>query len=142
MTDTKKILDFLDALTDATGESENQTPEEIKQELRDDGVEVDGMIDRLLNSVENISMKAKRQQLETAKHSRLQFEKNKPSLLNQFKDWTKEQVMERIRELADSPEKEVAFAYRELENKSDDDLRAILEDLEFTRLRQEQNDDD
>lgn len=37
----------LDALTDALGSSEGQSVEEVKEELREDGIDIDGALRRL-----------------------------------------------------------------------------------------------
>lgn len=55
----KSKLKFLDALTDALGDSEGQTPDEIIDELREEGVDVDGMLDRLNAFQKEISAIAK-----------------------------------------------------------------------------------
>ena len=52
-------LKFLDALTEALGTSEGQSTEEIKEELRNDGMDVDGILTRLKASQREISMAAK-----------------------------------------------------------------------------------
>ena len=38
---------FIDTLCDALGNSDDQTPDEIREELRSEGVDVDGMEKRL-----------------------------------------------------------------------------------------------
>lgn len=49
----------MDTLTDALGMSEGESVEEINEELRDDGIDVDGILIRLKRAQKNISMTAK-----------------------------------------------------------------------------------
>lgn len=50
---------ILDTPTDALGTSEGESAEEIKEELRDDGIDVDGILTRLKEAQKNISMSVK-----------------------------------------------------------------------------------
>lgn len=58
--DKKKFLKTLDVLADALGRSDNQNSEEIKDELREEGVEIDTIMEYLKNAQQSISMAAKR----------------------------------------------------------------------------------
>ena len=46
-TGKNKDIIFLDALAEAIGSSEDQTPDEIKAELREEGIDVENMLNRL-----------------------------------------------------------------------------------------------
>lgn len=52
-------LRTLDTLTEALGSSEGQSTEEIKEELRNDGIDVDGILLRLQDTQKRISKKSK-----------------------------------------------------------------------------------
>ena len=49
---------FVDALTDALGSSEEQSLEEVKEDLQDAGINVDASVRSLMESVKMISMTA------------------------------------------------------------------------------------
>ncbi len=134
----EKILSFLDALTDALGESEGVPKEDIIADLKDEGIDVDVALKRIQTMVEHASQKAKRQQLEIAREKRLALEAEKPARLTEFLDWTKEQTIEKISELIPSIGPLASVSYRELESKSQEDLAALLEDLITSKEMEEQ----
>jgi hypothetical protein len=136
-TDKAKYKDILDALTDALGNSEGQTLEEIKEELRADGIDVDAKIGRLLKAQQSISMAARRADLNRARDQRSEVEKRGESVFGRFQEWSRAQVLERFRELIKSGIPEAAVAYRDLETMETEDLKSILEDLELTAARRE-----
>ena len=55
----KDHLKILDTLTDALGRSEGESAEEIKEELRNDGIDVDGILTRLKAGQRDVSRRAK-----------------------------------------------------------------------------------
>ena len=130
--DKGKYMGILDALTDALGISEGQTPDEIKEELRSNGVDVDTKIGRLLKAQQSIAMADRRAALDRAREQRLEVEKTSEGVTGRFRDWSREQVFERFRELIQSGTPEAAVAYRDLEAMGTEDLKSILEDLELT----------
>ena len=127
--DKEKTISFFDTLTDALGDSEGVSREEIVAELKEEGIDVDASVKRILAMVENASKQAKRQQLEIAREQRLALESKKPTRLGEFLDWTKEQIIEKIHELLPTSGPLASVSYRELESKSQEDLAALLEDL-------------
>jgi hypothetical protein len=127
--DKEKIISFLDALTDALGDSGGMSKEDIIADLKEDGVDVDAAIKRIHQMVEHTSQKARRQQLDIAREQRLTFESKKPTRLGEFLGWTKEQIIEKINELILSSGPLASVSYRELESKSQEDLAALLGDL-------------
>lgn len=135
--DRKKQLDILDALTDALGRSDSQSTEEIKEELRDDGIDVDGALNRLIMAQKNIAMAAKRSVLNTAREKRLKLAEQGHKFIGRFKDWTKEEIVARIKELGGP---EAGFAYRDLESMGADEMASLLEDLEMTKARSREDD--
>jgi hypothetical protein len=134
----EKILSFLDALSDALGESEGVSKEDIIADLKDEGIDVDVALKRIQTMVERASQKARRQQLEIAREKRLALEAEKPTRLANFLDWTKEQILEKISELIPSSGRLGSVSYRELESKSLGDLVALLEDLIAAKEMEEQ----
>ena len=53
----KKFI-LLDALTDALGRSEGQSLNEVKEDLQDEGIDVEASVKSLMESVKMISMTA------------------------------------------------------------------------------------
>lgn len=123
----REHLKILDTLTNALGRGEGESAEEIKEELRDDGIDVDGILTRLKDTQKNISMAAKRSALDRAKEKRLKSKQRSSNIIETVRDWTKEQILERIKEIGAA---EAKFAYRDLEDMSPENLASILEDLE------------
>jgi len=128
--DRKKYLKTLDTLTDALGRSEGQSVDEVKVELRDEGVDVDATLTRLKNVQQHISMVAKRSVLDTAREKRLKLVKKGHEFIGRFSDWTRDQIIERIKELSGP---EAGLAYRDLEAMGTEEMASILEDLEMAR---------
>ncbi|MCF8146260.1 MAG: hypothetical protein K9N21_20325 [Deltaproteobacteria bacterium] len=120
----------MDALTDALGMSEGMSAEEIKADMRDQGIDVDAALARLKRARLSISMAAKRSVLDTAMEKRLKLAEKGHEFIGKFSNWTRDQLIERIRELS---EPDFGFAYRDLENIGTDEMVSILEDLEMAR---------
>jgi hypothetical protein len=137
----EKILSFFDTLTDSLGESEGMSREDIIADLKEEGIEVDASIKRIQMMVEQASLKARRQQLDIAREKRLALETERParlaSFLNWTKDWTKEQIIEKICELAHSKTLQPTVSYRELQSKNLEDLAALYDDLINTKEMEE-----
>jgi biotin operon repressor len=136
--DKTNYLNTLDTLTDALGMSEGQSIEEIKEELRSDGIDVDGAMGRLKMAQNSISKAAKRTTLDTARKKRLKLVEGGHEFIGRFKDWTKEQIMDRIKEIGGP---EAGLAYRSLETMGTEEIALILEDLEMTNARTREEDD-
>lgn len=128
--DKEKYLRTMDALTDALGMSEGMSAEEIKADMRDQGIDVDAALARLKRARLSISMAAKRSVLDTAMEKRLKLAEKGHEFIGKFSNWTRDQLIERIRELS---EPDFGFAYRDLENIGTDEMVSILEDLEMAR---------
>jgi len=138
-TNRKKYLKTLDTLTDALGRSEGQSVDEVKAELRDEGIDVEAALTRLKNVQQHISMVAKRSVLDTAREKRLKLVEKGHEFIGKFSDWTRDQIIERIKELS-SPE--AGLAYRDLEAMGTEEMASILEDLEMAhRSAMEESDD-
>ncbi|MCI5115091.1 MAG: hypothetical protein D3920_10575 [Candidatus Electrothrix sp. AW2] len=135
----REYLKVLDTLTDALGRSEGESAEEIKEELRNDGIDVDGILTRLKDAQKNISMEAKRSALDRAREKRLNSNQRSFNIIGQFSNWTKEQLIKRI--ISEIGAAEARFAYRDLENMSPENLASILEDLETINTNNPQEDE-
>jgi biotin operon repressor len=134
----EKHMAILDALTDAMGRSEGQSPEEIKQELREEGIDVDSAMDQLKRIQQNISMAAKRHALKSAREKRLDLEKKHHEIIGKFKNWSRDEILKRIKELIESSGTIVGMAHRDLESSDTEDILSLLEDLEMAHYRRDQ----
>lgn len=135
--DSKKYLEILDTLTDALGRSDEQSTEEVIEDIRDEGIDADAALARLKKVQLSISMKAKRAALDSAREKRIKLDEKGHSFIGKFKDWTEDQIMERIKVLSGP---EAGFAYRDLEAMGKEEMVSILEDLEMAhRSTMEEN---
>jgi len=137
-----KYIKLLDTLTDAMGDSEEQTPDEIRKELCELGFDIDGAEARLMKFQQEVSMSTKRQALEDA---RIKREKLRPigrEVAERLRDWSREQILDRIKELLGTYPAMTSVSYRDLEEKKDEDIRTMLEDLETALLITEDDKDD
>ena len=130
--DKKKYMKTMDALSDALGRSEGQTVEDIKDELLDSGIDVDSALERLKKAQLSISMAAKRLALDAARDKRLELVQKGREFIGKFSDWSKDQIMARIKELSGP---EGGLAYRDLDAMGTEEIISILEDLEMAHYR-------
>jgi hypothetical protein len=127
----KKNLVLVDALTDVLGRSEDQSLEEVKEELHEEGVDVEATLRGLLTFREEVSRAARRERLEAARERRQQMDVARSGLMGRFRDWTKERAISRIQEIIASQRMAPTVSYRDLESQSKEDLISLLEDLEI-----------
>lgn len=132
---------FIDTLTDALGRSNEQSIDEVKKDLQNDGIDVEKTVKKLINMVQEISMTAKREQLDVAREKREKRESKKSFFANKFAEWNKEKVIAKIKEIASSLGTDVSIAYRDLDSKNTEDLKSLLEDMEMTKDQCEQEKD-
>jgi hypothetical protein len=137
-----KYIKLLDTLTDAMGESEDQTPDEIREELREVGFDIDGAEARLMKFQQEIAMSTKRQALEDARIKREKLRPIRQEVTERLKDWSREQILDKIKELLGNYPSMASVSYRDLEEKKDEDIRTLLEDLETALLISEDDNKD
>lgn len=134
-----QYLRILDTLTDAFGDNEGQTNDEIRENLRQEGFNIETIEGDLMELQNDVAMAAKRQVLDEA---RLKQEKNQSmnqAVLEKIKRLSYQQVLERIKKLT-SIYPDLAISYRQIEEKKSEDLRTLLEDLERALLISEGDD--
>ena len=139
--DKEKYLEIFDTLSDALGRSEGQSVDEIKEELRVERVDVDAVLARLQQAQQRISMEAKRSSLDIAREKRLKLVKRGHEFVGKFKDWSREQIIARIKELSKQNGPMVGVAYRELDAMGEEEITSILEDLEMAHHRRNLEED-
>ena len=129
----KKKLILLDALTDALGRSEGQSIEEVKEDLQDEGIDVDASVRSLMESIKEISMTAKRSQLDLSRKKRIAAESKQQGIIGKYARWTRDQILARIVEIMAEPGLKVLVSHRDLESKSTEDLISLIEDMELAK---------
>jgi hypothetical protein len=130
-----KYMKTLETLTEFLGSSEEQSAEEIKKELREESEKVDVILESLKQTQKKISMAAKRSVLDIAREKRLELENLGNPFVGRFRDWSRKQIIDRIKELSEINGPMVTVAYRELEFMGDETIGSMLEDLELTHYR-------
>jgi hypothetical protein len=126
----------IETLIDALGASEDQTVEEVKEELREAGVNVDAAMRTLLKTVQECSMASRRMELDLAKEEREARRLTSTSPLGKFRSWPREQIINRMVEIANASGGKLSLNYRDLEERSIEDMRSLLEDMEIAFHRE------
>ncbi len=132
---------FIDALTDALGRSDEQSIEEVKNDLRDEGIKVKEIMNKLITMVKNTSMAARREQLDIAKEKRHKTESKKLNFVNKFNELTRDEILSRIKEISSLLGTNVSVAYRDFDSINTDDLKSLLEDMEIAKQQYESEED-
>ena len=126
----------IETLIDALGASEDQTVEEVKEELREEGIDVDAAMKTLLETVRECSMASRRMELDLSKEEREARQLANASPLGKFRSWTREQIASRMIEITNASGGKLSFSYRDLEDRSIEDMRSLLEDMEIAFHRE------
>ncbi len=137
-----KDLSFINNLFESLGDSGDMSTDDIKEELRADGVNPDEALRRLMGVVKQASADSRKSVLDLAREERLKNQDSIKKTIGKFKDWTREQLLDGIRSLSGEGSLQAAASYRELEEQTEDNLRALLEDLEMLQGRNSTNLDD
>lgn len=130
-----KDLIFLKDLFESLADSGDMATDDIKEELRTGGVDPDAALKRLMGAVEQASADSKKSVLDLAREARLRQQTNLKKTIDSFKNWSKEQLLSKIKEISLQEDMMPAASYRELEEQTEENLRALLEDLEMLQKR-------
>lgn len=128
-----KDLSLLNNLFESLGDNENMSADDIKKELRDDGIDLDATLQRLMAAATQAAADSKRSVLDLARKERLQQEAKPKRTFDNLINWSKEQLLAQIKSLSLEDNQIAAASYRDLEKLTEDNLRALLEDLELLR---------
>lgn len=139
--ETKQAMNLLDAFSDALGRSDGQSLEEVRQDLVDEGIDLESAGQRFMEMVHSASTASKRKALDLARERRLHWEPSGDSLLDEIASWSKEKLLGRIREILSPKDLAASASYRNLEAKKKEDLVSLLQDLELTLQRSKSEDD-
>lgn len=133
-----KILSFLEGLTESVGRSEEESLDEVIKDLEEDGFNVGASVSRLKEKIQLFSQEAKRQQLAVAREKRLSMGSGAAGRIKDLISLSKDQIISKIKELCATPAYSASVSYRDLELKSEEDLIALLEDLEMAKEMEEE----
>ncbi len=135
-------LSFINNLFESLGDSGYMSIDDIKEELRADGVEPDEALQRLMRVVTQSSADSRKSALDRAREKRLKQQDRVKKTIGKFKDWSREQLLDKIRTLSGEHGLQAAASYRELGEQTEDNLRALLEDLEMLQRQKSKDSDD
>ncbi|MDA3918594.1 MAG: hypothetical protein PF690_16720 [Deltaproteobacteria bacterium] len=141
---TNKNLEYiklLDKLSETFGDSEGQSPDEIREELNEEGFDIVSAETEFYKFQQEISMAAKRQVLDVAGKQRNILESKINNIKEKIKGWTKDQIMDRFKDLSIA-DPNLVVAYRDLESKKEEDIKEILIDIELAQLMAENEGED
>ena len=128
-------LIFLKDLFESLADSADMSTDDIKEELRTDGIDPDAALKRLMSAVEQASADSKKSVLDLAREERLRQQVSFKKTIDNFKNWSKEQLLAKIKKISLQGGGMPAASYRGLEEQTEENLRALLEDLEILRKR-------
>ena len=128
----QKTRKLLETVFDSLGRSDDQNLDEVKSDLQEMGIDADAATQRMMAAMKASYQRAKLKRLDAAREQRLAELGQEAGILERFKDWTREMIIERLEQVFSAHPSQVGFAYRDLDGKDDDDLRALLQDLEIT----------
>jgi hypothetical protein len=127
-------IDELDLITEALGQSDGQTSEEVWNELKEDGIDVEGDYVRFMDKLNDLVADAKRKELDLARSKRMKVE----GIINQVRatiaGWTEEERRARKKQLFADGQLSAAVSFRDLESISEEDLDSLIDDAELARL--------
>jgi 5'-3' exonuclease len=143
MSTDKKLeyIKLLDKLSETFGESEGQSPDEIRAELSEDGFDIDSAEAEMMRFQQDVAMAAKMQTMEEAKRQRENLAAKQKEIMDKIKSWTSEQIIEKIKGITNN-EPDLVVAYRDLDREKDGDIeeiKAILIDIELANLLPEED---
>lgn len=128
--DIKREISLISTLADSLAAIECKTLEEIQDDLRQEDIDLNRSMARLKRFLGLRS-------IETGEKHAIMVADNGKDLKTEFKNiaekiagWSKDKIIGRINELSAAPDVVYSASCGNLENKSIEDLSAILEDIE------------
>jgi hypothetical protein len=138
--ESKESMRFLDRLTDFLGTSEEQTKDEVKADLRDQGVDIDKMLIRGKEMIRQTIAAKKLQWLHDA--TRIREEMRKQIEVDDQERVNIQTIKEKIKEwlgVGEQQEQALLF-FRNFEQLNDDDLREIYKEyMQLLNLKKGKN---
>lgn len=123
--------ELLDRLNEFLMERPEESVEELRARLKEEGVDPDRVIQRVRQLVDTTVEQSRLAWREKARKERLGLAEGLASVRS-FGQWTREQMLARVHDiLAGTCGVQPAYAhFRNFERMTDDDLRSLLEDFE------------
>lgn len=126
------IISFLETFTEAIGRSDEENIEEVISDLEEEGFDISASVKRIKEKVQSISQEARRKQLAMAE-KRLSLGKESAGKFKDLIELSKDHIINKIKELYETSALLPSVSYRDLELKTNEDLIALLEDLEMAK---------
>ncbi len=126
-----KDLTFLKSVFSSLGRSQDQTVDEVKNELKDHGVDVDAAMERLQSKVKESSALAKKQGLDDVREKRLRETAEISTLKERYAILNREEILGEIHNLVSGMGAQVALSFRDLDSNETEDLRSMLIDIQL-----------
>ncbi|MFC1833646.1 hypothetical protein ACFL2Q_02785 [Thermodesulfobacteriota bacterium] len=134
MDKTNDLMDILDKLAEALGDSDGQSLEEIQKDIEEEGVDYKAVMGRLTESVEVRLNELRRRTLDQARDNRIRTESVLERIRMEFATLSLSEKLARLKDLADTGHLSPSIAYRDLSHENDEDLASIYEDAELARI--------
>lgn len=135
--------EFLENMARFLLQIDSLNPEEIKEELRVDGIEPEALIQRGLAFVEEQRRLAIKRLMDHAKQRNQSFLEKIVERKNEGKtiEELRTDVKTALSNLSGQGKTRFAMAFRNLDNQSEQDLRSILEDIDRIQILEKQTED-
>jgi hypothetical protein len=130
MDKNNKYIEQLDSLTDALGRSNGQSLEEVKADLKSEGIDLNSSLKPLMETVHKSSRAARRKMLDHAREERLKTNAEESTAFGKFSYLPRKELIGKIQEILSTAPVPINVSFRDLESKNDEDLASLLEDIE------------
>jgi hypothetical protein len=130
-------LAFLDRLSDFLGDTEEETIEEVKQSLIDEGVDPDKIIERGLRFVEEKKKSYRLRWRENAQKERERAKRILSEHNNVSDNLDGASLLDYVKQLL-SYNPQFAGAFRNFEEMTEDDLRRVIRKIEILKNNKEE----
>lgn len=125
----KTPSEFLDRLGEFLMERPEESVEDLRARLRDEGVDPDQVVARVRQFVDSKLKESRLAWREKARQARLGIAERLADV-RLAGQWTREQMLARVRDLLAGSQAPAYAHFRNFEGMTDDDLRSLLEDFE------------
>jgi hypothetical protein len=128
------VMDILDKLAEALGDSQGQTLEDIKKDIEEEGVDYKAAMKRLRDRLKEELNKLRRTALDQARNRRIYTATALKDRLAEFAALSREEKLSRLKDLIDGGFMAPKVAYRDFTSADEEDLGSIYEDAELARI--------
>jgi predicted metal-dependent hydrolase len=125
----KKRSGTIDRLTEALGNSEHLTLEQVKARLKEEGLDADASFPVFIEKLNQDLAAARRRRLDSAREKRLWAKRTSWNIRHEYGHLSVDELLATLKSLLKSGQPETAVSFRELESLTREDLLTTLEDL-------------